>query len=65
MRSGQGGGPWLLSGLGAPLNGWLGEPSGFLKSIRGVRGPWSSARGLAAGAVRGVGEPNEVLEAGL
>ncbi|XP_049981668.1 dolichyl-diphosphooligosaccharide--protein glycosyltransferase subunit STT3A [Alexandromys fortis] len=34
MRSEQGGGPCLLSGLGAPLNGWQGEPSGFLKSIR-------------------------------
>ncbi|KAH0517013.1 Dolichyl-diphosphooligosaccharide--protein glycosyltransferase subunit STT3A [Microtus ochrogaster] len=34
MRCEQGGGPWLLSGLGAPLNGWQGEPSGFLKSIR-------------------------------
>lgn len=57
MRSGQGGGPWLLSGSGALLNGWQGEQSGFLRRIRGVRRLWGSARGLAAGAARGVGGP--------
>lgn len=55
MRSGQGGGPWLLSGLGAPLNGWQGEQSGFLRRIRGVRRLLGSDRGIAAGAARGVG----------
>lgn len=57
MRSGHGGGPWLLSGLDAPLNGWQGEQSGYLRSIRGVRRLWGSARGLAASAARGVGGP--------
>lgn len=57
MRSGLEGGPWLLSGLGAPQNGWQGEQSGFLRSIRGVRRLLGGAGGLAAGAVWGVGGP--------
>lgn len=54
-----------MPGLGAPLNGWHREPSGFLRNAGQVRRLWDVTYVLAAGARQALGELNEAQRVGF